>query len=129
MCTSCLAVAIMNFPQAAWSYIIKTSPIGELDPENTSIAVEISFLSCLQAEIYVSFRYGLEATIFIFYFRSGQTAFPMGTVGWVEFLKTFQYIYPIYSCICIICSYILFAVLLSIRQLSKGVHGNHPVVR
>ena len=42
------------------------------------LAVEISFLSRLQSRIRVSFNSGLEEAILIFYFRSGQTAFPKG---------------------------------------------------
>ena len=48
---------------------------------NIGLAVEISFLSCLHAEIYVChFKFWFRSRYLDFYFRSGQTAFPMGQV-------------------------------------------------
>ena len=40
------------FPLPVWSHSILMSPIGKLDPENIGIAVGISLISCLEAEIH-----------------------------------------------------------------------------
>ena len=40
------------FPLAVWSHCILMSPNGELDPENIGIAVGISLISRLVAEIH-----------------------------------------------------------------------------
>ena len=45
--------AILAYPLPVWLYSIHTSPIGMLDPKNMGIAVGISLLSCLQAEITI----------------------------------------------------------------------------
>jgi len=46
------------------------------------MAVEIVFLCCLQADIYIyirlSYSSGVESAILNFYFRSGRTVFLMG---------------------------------------------------
>ena len=39
------------FSLPVWSHSILMSPIGKLDPKNIGIAVEISLISCLEAEI------------------------------------------------------------------------------
>ena len=41
--------------------------------ENVDLPVEMSSLSCLQAEIYVYYSSGLEAAIWVLYFWSGHT--------------------------------------------------------
>ena len=40
------------FPFPVWSHSILMSLNGKLDPENIGIAVEISLISCLEAEIH-----------------------------------------------------------------------------
>ena len=40
------------FPLPVRSHSILMSPNGELDPENIDITVEISLISCLEAEIH-----------------------------------------------------------------------------
>ena len=40
------------FPLPVWSHCSLVSPIGKLDPENVGIAVGISLISCLGAEIH-----------------------------------------------------------------------------
>ena len=40
------------FPLPVWSHYSLVSPIGKLDPENIGIAVGISLISCLEAEIH-----------------------------------------------------------------------------
>ena len=49
--TSGLYAAILDFPLPVWLHSILRSPIGLSDCENVGLAVEISFLSDLQAEI------------------------------------------------------------------------------
>ena len=41
-----------SFPLPVQSHSIIMSPIGKLDPENIGIAVGISLISCLEAEIH-----------------------------------------------------------------------------
>ena len=58
----------------------KSALMDSRGPQKHSfIAVEILFLSFVQAEI----PSGLEAAISIFYFRSGQTAFPISRLDTV----------------------------------------------
>jgi len=45
--------AILNFPLPVWWKIIFSSFVGLMDPENIGLAIEITFLSCLQAEMKV----------------------------------------------------------------------------
>ena len=40
------------FPLPVWSHCSLVSPIGKLGPENIGIAVGISLISCLEAEIH-----------------------------------------------------------------------------
>ena len=49
--SSGLEAAILYFSLPVWLYSILLSSVGMLDPENVGLAVEISFLSYLQAEI------------------------------------------------------------------------------
>ena len=42
----------MTFPLPVHSHSVLMSPNGKLDPENIGIAVEISLISCLEAEIH-----------------------------------------------------------------------------
>ena len=61
------------FPLSVWSYSILMSPNGELDPENIGIAVGISLISRLGAEIHA-----LEVwrpPSWIFHIRFGRTVF------------------------------------------------------
>ena len=41
----------MDIPLPVWSYSIPVNFIGWLDPENMSVAFEISFISLIGAEI------------------------------------------------------------------------------
>ena len=43
--------AMLDFRLPVWSHSIQTTSIGLLDPENIGVAVGISFLSLLEAEI------------------------------------------------------------------------------
>src|SRR5664279_4592343 len=58
-----LLAAILDFRLPVWSDSIRTESIELLDPENVGFAVEIAFLSSLQAEICTS---GLLAAILDF---------------------------------------------------------------
>jgi len=49
--TSGLTAAILDFLLPVWSDNIPSGPIGFRDSENIGIAVDIAFLTCLQAEI------------------------------------------------------------------------------
>ena len=40
------------FPLPVWSYSILVQRIGKLDPENIDIAVGISLIFCLEAEVH-----------------------------------------------------------------------------
>ena len=40
------------FPLPVWSHSLLVCPNGKLDPENIGIAVGISLISCLEAEIH-----------------------------------------------------------------------------
>ena len=42
---------MLDFRLPVWSHSIQTTSIGLLDPENIGVAVGISFLSLLEAEI------------------------------------------------------------------------------
>ena len=64
--------AIFYFRHNRTSDSILTSLFVLPDLENMGIAVEISLLSCLEAEIYVSF-YALPVMAAIFDFRHTQT--------------------------------------------------------
>ena len=55
-----------NQIQYSFSKIISTTPIGQLDPKNIGLAIEISFLSYLQAE----FRFGSRHLDFLLPVRS-----------------------------------------------------------
>ena len=65
----------MDFTLPVRFYNNTDSPIGLLDLENILIAVEISFLSCLKADIEV--YPVLEAAILDSHFRLSRTTFPV----------------------------------------------------
>jgi hypothetical protein len=46
--------AIFDFPHIHTSHSIRTSLLVLLDPENMGVAVVISLISCVSAEIYVT---------------------------------------------------------------------------
>ena len=71
--------AILDFKLPVESYNITDSPIRLLDLENVVIAVGISFLSCLQADIEV--YPVLEATILDFLFPIKSFNLPGSSIG------------------------------------------------
>jgi len=46
----------MDLPLPVWWEIILSSFVGLMDPKNIGLAVEIAFLSCLQADKYFQFN-------------------------------------------------------------------------
>ena len=54
----------MDFLFPVWSHIILMSPNGKLDPENSGLAVGISLMSCMEAEIYAFEVYWPPSWIF-----------------------------------------------------------------
>jgi hypothetical protein len=73
MGTSRSEAAILDFPLPVRSHNIMDTPIEYVDLENIDMAVVISYLSCLQAEIYVfkvKFRSGVRHLEFLFPIRS-----------------------------------------------------------
>ena len=59
------------FPIPVWSHSLLVCPNGKLDPENIGIAVGISLISCLEAEIH-TFDV-LKPPFWITHFRFGCT--------------------------------------------------------
>jgi hypothetical protein len=51
--TSGLAAAILNFPLPVSRWILHNNVMKFPDPDNVGLAVGISLLSCIEADIYV----------------------------------------------------------------------------
>ena len=76
----------------AWSSSILKTVIEYLNPENIDIAVEIPFLSSLNAvQMCISFSFGLEAANCIP--TSGQIKQHSQRVSYIQFSKTFPAMY------------------------------------
>ena len=65
-----------------WSHSLLVSPIGKLDPENIGIAVEISLISCLEAEIHAFGVWRLPS--WIFQLPVWSPSLPIGSSGLLD---------------------------------------------
>ena len=54
--------AIFDFPLPVWSHNIPSITVGLLDPKNIGVAVEIMFLTGVEAEIHGGIVYPMLAT-------------------------------------------------------------------
>ena len=70
------------FPLPVWSHSILMSPNGKFDPENLGIAVGISLISCLEAEIHAFEVWRPPSWIFPLPVRS--PSFPIDSSGLLD---------------------------------------------
>ena len=78
----CFKAAILDYPLPVRLYSIRTSPIGMLDPKNIGVAVGISLIYCLEAEIHAFDVWRPPSWIFPLLVRSH--SLPIGTSGLLD---------------------------------------------